>query len=189
MMNQESARFEHGSGCELVSVLGDITVEKVGAIVNAANTRLAHGGGVAGAISRKGGPEIQRESLSVAPVNTGSAAITTAGRLPCGCVIHAVGPVWGGGRSGEPGLLASAVRSALELAHQEGLTSISFPAISAGIFGFPAPFAVQTIVGAVCDFLDNHPNTPIRQCRFCNIDTKLVELFDRELEKLGANQD
>ena len=164
-------------------VRGDITEEDVDAIVNAANERLAHGGGVAGAISRRGGPEVQRESdawvSEHGPVPTGGAAITSAGRLKARYVIHAVGPVWGQGDE-EP-LLARAVASALSLADERGLASVSLPAISTGIFGFPKPLGARVILRSVIDFLDSHPETPLREVRLCNIDAETCELFVEEV--------
>lgn len=130
-----------------------IVDEKVEAIVNPANEFLSHGGGVAGLISREGGPEIQRESNEKAPVKTGGATFTRAGDLPFRAIIHAVGPVWKGGGQGEPGLLKSAVRSALEEADRLKLKSISLPSISTGIFGYPLEDAVKVILEAIRDFL------------------------------------
>lgn len=120
-------------------VEGDITTAKVDAIVNAANAHLQHGGGVAGIISRKGGPVIQRESdlwvREHGSVRHAEPAVTSGGSLPCRYVLHAVGPVWGEGD--EDRKLAEAVTGSLRAADQLELTSIAFPAISTGIFGFP----------------------------------------------------
>lgn len=183
-MNEEIARFEYAPGIFLVSVFGDITTEEVDAIVNAANSRLRHGGGVAGAIARRGGEAIQQESLRVAPVPTGSAAATGAGKLPCKWVIHAVGPVWGGGASGEEELLASAVSSALAIAVEKGVRSLSFATISAGIFGMPAELAAGTLVSTVATHLDDTPDSPLREIRFCNIDRKMVDHIRSALDNL-----
>lgn len=165
-------------------VHGDITAETVDAIVNAANERLAHGGGVAGAIVRKGGREIQEESTrwvrEHGPVRTGTAAITGAGRLPARYVIHAVGPRWGIGD--EERLLAQAVQSALALADEKGLQSISLPAISTGIFGFPKSLGAKVILDAVVRYLDEHPESSLREVRFCNIDRETTELFLGEMQ-------
>ncbi len=167
-------------------VQGDITEEDVDAIVNAANERLAHGGGVAGAIARKGGNEIQEESrrwvAEHRPVPTGAAAITSAGKLKARYVIHAVGPVWGVGN--EEALLADAVASALTLADEKGLRSVSIPAISTGIFGFPKPLGAHVILGTVMDYLDAHSDFSIREVRLCNIDRETTELFVEEAKKL-----
>jgi O-acetyl-ADP-ribose deacetylase (regulator of RNase III) len=129
---------------EIVVVRGDLTEETVDAIVNAANSNLAHGGGVAGAIVRRGGEEIQRESFAQAPVPVGGAVVTGAGHLPCLWVIHAVGPVWGEGD--EEAKLRRAVSSALARAEELGLGSVSVPAISTGIFGYPKAAGCRVIV-------------------------------------------
>lgn len=131
--------------------LADITTLAVDAIVNAANERLARGGGVCGAIFRAAGPELEPASARVAPCPTGQARITPGFRLPARYIIHAVGPVWSGGNAGEPGLLAGAYRSAFQLARQHGLRSIAFPAISTGIFGYPIREATAIAVGVARD--------------------------------------
>jgi len=146
-------------------VENSIVAEPVEAIVNAANENLAHGGGVAGLISRAGGPQIQRESDRLAPVKTGTAVHTSAGTLPFRAVIHAVGPVWRGGGRGEAELLTSAVRSALSLAAELGLERISLPAISTGIFGYPLAPAIEVIAGAVTRFLQGE--SALREVRLC----------------------
>jgi len=115
----------------------DITSVKVDAIVNAANEQLAPGGGVCGAIHRAAGPELARACAPLAPCPTGQARITPGFRLPARWVIHAVGPVWQGGTTGEAELLAGAYRSSFALAREHGLQSIAFPAISTGIYGYP----------------------------------------------------
>ena len=165
-------------------VQGDLTAEAVDAIVNAANERLAHGGGVAGAISRKGGPVVQQESdawvRAHGPVPTGSAAITVAGALPCRHVIHAVGPVWGSGD--EELKLASAVRSALDLAGENGLRSVSMPGISSGIFGFPKPLCAKVMLRAIGEWLAEHPEGSVREVNACNIDALTARLFAEEAE-------
>jgi O-acetyl-ADP-ribose deacetylase (regulator of RNase III) len=127
----------------------DITTLAVDAIVNAANTSLAPGGGVCGAIHRAAGPQLAIACAALAPCPTGEARMTPAFELPARFVIHAVGPMWHGGRQGEADLLASAYRMSLDLARQAGVTSIAFPAISTGIYGYPleaaAPIAVHTV--------------------------------------------
>jgi O-acetyl-ADP-ribose deacetylase (regulator of RNase III) len=127
----------------------DITTLNVDAVVNAANEQLAPGGGVCGAIHRAAGPELARACTAVSPCPTGQARITPGFRLPARFVVHAVGPVWRGGEAGEPALLASAYRSALQLANDGGLTSIAFPAISTGIYGYPVAAATRVAVTAV----------------------------------------
>jgi O-acetyl-ADP-ribose deacetylase len=129
-------------------VQGDITTIAVDAIVNAANEGLRGGGGVDGAIHRAGGPAIMEECMRLGGCRTGDAKATTAGNLPARHVVHAVGPVWNGGGHGEDDLLASAYRRSVEIAAELGCSSISFPAISTGIYGFPieraAPIALET---------------------------------------------
>lgn len=147
-------------------VEGDITRLAVDAIVNAANERLIAGGGVDGAIHAAAGPELQVECRTLGGCPTGEARITRAYRLPAKFVIHTVGPVWHGGGSGEDAALASCYRQSLELAARHGVRSIAFPAISTGIFGFPAERAARIAVATVCGFLDRHelPATIIFCC-------------------------
>lgn len=129
--------------------LGDITTLQVDAVVNAANERLAPGGGVCGAIHRSAGAELAAECARVGPCPTGDARATGAHALPARWVIHAVGPVWHGGDAGEADLLASAYRRSIEVADELGASSIAFPAISTGIYGFPAELAAVTAVHAL----------------------------------------
>jgi len=136
---------------------GDITRENVEAIVNAANSTLLGGGGVDGAIHRAGGPEIledcRRVSVEKGPLPPGEAVLTTAGRLPCRHVIHTVGPVWRGGGAGEAEILARCYTSSLALAASHGLSSIAFPSISTGAFGYPVDLAASVALAAVRDVL------------------------------------
>lgn len=157
-------------------VKGDVTRQTVDVIVNAANPDLAHGGGVAAAIARAGGPELRRESAEHPRVPVGEAAVTTAGALPARWVVHAVGPVWSGGGAGEPELLARAYRSALALATDLGARSIAFPSISTGIFGYPVESAARTAIGALLAGA-REPCAPelIRVCLFSDPDLAVWE--------------
>jgi O-acetyl-ADP-ribose deacetylase (regulator of RNase III) len=169
---------------------GDLTEEKVDAIVNAANERLAHGGGLAGAMVRKGGRDIQRESDEWVRVNGRAGhdrpVLTGPGLLPCRAIIHAVGPVWGSGE--EDAKLRTAYTAALRLAHAQGFTSIAFPSLSTGLFGFPVERAAPIAVQAVVDFCSAHPcaahpDSPLRDLRFTLIDAPTVQIFQREFER------
>ncbi len=140
--------------CRVELVQGDITEQEVDAIVNAANPRLAGGGGVDGAIHRAAGETLMQETGRLYPegCETGHAVSTSAGKLNAKFVFHAVGPVWRGGRAGEPEALASAYRSCLELALKHNCQSIAFPAISTGVYGYPVDRAAETSLETVRDF-------------------------------------
>lgn len=138
-------------------VEGDLTKQKVDAIVNAANETLLGGGGVDGAIHRAGGPAILEECRKLNGCQTGDAKITTGGKLPARYVIHTVGPVYRDGRQGEPELLASCHRRSLEVALEHGLKTVAFPAISCGVYGYPIPDAARIATHTAAAFLDNHP--------------------------------
>ncbi len=163
-------------------VQGDITERDVDAIVNAANSYLQHGGGVAGAIVRKGGHIIQEDSDRIGFVPVGHAAVTGAGRLPSKFVIHAVGPRMGEGD--EDGKLREAVLSALSLASGKGLRSISMPAISSGIFGFPKDRCAMTLVREAVNYLRGHPDTSLELIEFCIYDDGTLEHFKKEIERI-----
>ena len=135
---------------------GDITQQKVDAIVNAANRGLRGGGGVDGAIHRAGGPAIMQECRRIGGCPTGQAVITTGGRLPAKHVIHAVGPIYGGGCRGEKELLASAYRASVQLAVDHALRSVAFPSISTGAYGYPIRDAARVALSTVAEFLKAH---------------------------------
>ena len=164
---------------------GDLTEERVDAIVNPANAHLAHGGGVAGAIVRRGGPSIQAESdawvRAHGPVAHDRPAITGAGRLRCGYVIHAVGPVWGEGD--EDAKLRAAVTAALTLACERQLESLALPAISTGIFGFPKERGARVILDAVLDFFSSRGSATLREVRLTLIDEPTVAVFADEFRR------
>ncbi len=172
----------HGQTLELHQ--GDITLQQVDAIVNAANSRLAGGGGVDGAIHRRGGPEIMRDTDRRYPGGcpTGSAVISTAGNLPAKHVIHAVGPVWSGGGRGEAELLAGAYRRSLELAVEAGCRSIALPALSTGAYRFPMDQAARIALGTAIDFLRRHGRPEL--IRFVLFDAGAYGAFAAALEEL-----
>lgn len=163
-------------------VRNSLIEESVQAIVNPANTHLAHGGGVAGLISRAGGPEIQRESFAKAPIATGQATYTGAGALPFQYIIHAVGPIYSGGGNDEEKLLYSAVYSALRLADQLQLKSVAMPAISTGIFGYPLEPAIKTIFRAINDFLQQ--SSSVQEVHLCDYTEEKSQAIKSIIEAL-----
>ena len=163
-------------------VEGDITKEETDAIVNAANSRLAGGGGVDGSIHRAGGPSIMEECRQIGGCPTGQAVITTAGNLKAKYVIHAVGPVYHGGKRGEAAFLKSAHLESLKLASAKELRSISFPAISTGVYGYPVNEAALIALRTVIDYLKEH--TEIELVRFVLFGHKTYEIFAAELRKI-----
>lgn len=178
-MNQLVREVVLGSGKSIQIISGDITEEHVDAIVNAANAYLQHGGGVAGAISLNGGPQIQVESDAWfeqhGPVQHDSPAYTGGGELPCRYLIHAVGPVWGEGD--EDVKLAAAIMGALILANRLELNSIAFPAISTGIFGFPKERAAKIILQVFKDYFGEFPDTRLELVRLALFDEESVAVF------------
>lgn len=170
--------------CQVELVQGDITKQEVDAIANAANSRLAGGGGVDGAIHRAGGPLLMQQTRERYPDGcaTGDAVITDAGNLQAKHVIHAVGPVWRGGGHGEPALLASAYRRCLELAVEHGCRSIAFPAISTGVYSYPTDQAAEVSLQTARDFLLEHDKPEL--VRFVLFDGGTYGAFARVLESM-----
>jgi O-acetyl-ADP-ribose deacetylase (regulator of RNase III) len=158
----------------------DITTLHVDAIVNAANTELASGGGVCGAIHRAAGPELATACARLAPCPTGEARVTPGFLLPARFVIHAVGPVWHGGSHGEPELLASAYRASLALARSKSLESIAFPAISTGIYGYPLVAATAVAVATVRAEMANHGT--LREVLFACFSQDALNAYAGELQ-------
>lgn len=159
-------------------IQGDITLERVDAIVNAANMQLAGGGGVDGAIHRAGGPAIMaelREKYHSCP--TGSAVITGAGRLQAKFVIHAVGPRWRDGAHGEPELLAAAYRRSLELARDHHCKTVAFPSISTGVYGYPVKCAAPIALGTVREFIKEFP--VFDEIRFVLFDQEAFSIYQQ----------
>ena len=170
----------------IILTQGDITRETVDAIVNAANSSLMGGGGVDGAIHRAGGPQILAECRQIVARQggcpTGEAVITGAGRLAARHVVHAVGPVWQGGRAGEPELLASAYRNSLTLAAAQGARTIAFPAISAGIYGYPLDRAAAVALGIARDYALARPD--FAEIRFVLFSADSFAAFEMALRSL-----
>ncbi len=165
-------------------VEGDITRQRVDAIVNAANSSLLGGGGVDGAIHDAAGPELLAECRTLGGCPTGQAKITAGYRLPARWVIHTVGPIWQGGGQGEDTLLASCYRNSLALAVEHGVRSIAFPAISTGVYRFPLERATQIAVAEVARFLES--DATIEQVVFVCFDQKTYEVYLTTLKERSA---
>jgi len=162
---------------------GDITRQDVEAIVNAANSSLAGGGGVDGAIHRAGGKTIMDECRTLGGCPTGQAKITSGGNLSARFVIHAVGPVYNNGISGEAELLASAYRNSLAVAREHNLKSIAFPSLSTGAYRYPLRHAAKIALATVAEYSQKHSGA-FEIVRFVLFDEKAFAVFEAELEKL-----
>ena len=163
-------------------VQGDITAEETDAIVNAANSGLRGGGGVDGAIHRAGGPSIMEECRKIGSCPTGQAVVTGGGNLKARYVIHTVGPVYRGGGRGEEALLKSAYRESLKRVTEKGLTSVSFPAISAGVYGYPLEEAARIALTTAIDYVKDHDE--IRLIRFVLFSRDIYDVFSDELKQI-----
>ena len=177
------AREDYPGGRAFEVVAGNLLEEETDAIVNAANAHLAHGGGVAAAIARAAGPALEEEGdrlvAECGPVEVGEAVVTTAGRLPFKGVIHAVGPHQGLGQ--EEDRLVQALGSAFRRAHERGWASVSFPAVSSGIFAVPLETCARAYVRAVRGFFAANPGTSLRTVRLCLFGGPLADLVKAEL--------
>lgn len=168
-------------GVKVRIIRGDITDAEVDAIVNAANSYLKHGGGVAGAIVRKGGSIIQEESNRIGYVPVGECAVTGAGALKAKIIIHTVGPRWGEGNEEEK--LMKAIRNTLKTAKERNLNSIAMPAISAGIFGFPKDRCAEIIISEIVDFIKKEKPS-FERIDIYLLDEEIIRFFEREISKI-----
>jgi O-acetyl-ADP-ribose deacetylase (regulator of RNase III) len=186
---REVSEWRSPAGNTVNLVSGDITRIPADAIVNAANSALAGGGGVDGAIHRAGGPSIMAEldgiRAKIGRCPTGSAVATGAGRLPARYVLHAVGPVYRDGKHGEPELLASCYRTCLALAEERGAASVTFPAISAGVYGYPLDDAAEVALREVMERLSS-PECRVTQAVFVLFGRDAYAAFARALAALAA---
>lgn len=184
----EPARGVSINQARLFAIQGDITRQATEAIVNAANSSLMGGGGVDGAIHRAGGPAILEECRQIVSrqgrLPTGKAVITSGGNLKAGFVIHTVGPVWYGGNKGEPELLASAYQESLKVAAENNLSSVSFPSISTGAYGYPVAEAARVAISAVASFLKER-NTSIREVVFVLFDSATLASYASALGQIA----
>jgi O-acetyl-ADP-ribose deacetylase len=186
LLNSAMHATIHGRTIELHQ--GDITLQEVDAIVNAANSQLAGGGGVDGAIHRHGGPEIMRDTDARYPRGcpTGSAVLSTGGKLKAKYVIHAVGPVWSGGQRGEADLLAGAYRRSLELAAKHDCGSIALPALSTGAYRFPMQQAARIAISTAIDFLKSDER--LESVRFVLFGEEAYGVFAAALQELAPGK-
>jgi O-acetyl-ADP-ribose deacetylase (regulator of RNase III) len=169
---------------EIEIIKGDITQLDADAIVNPANNYLIHGGGLAAAIVHAGGQIIQQESKKIGFVPTGHAVYTTAGHLKAQIVIHAVGPRYKDGNSGEPEKLSSAVKTSLDIADKKKLKSIAFPAISSGIFGYPMGPCAEVITKAITEFLTDAKETSLEKVTICLFDDEAFAEFEKQVQTI-----
>jgi O-acetyl-ADP-ribose deacetylase len=169
-------------GATLQTMVGDITKVRADAIVNAANSALAGGGGVDGAVHRAGGPSIMREldriRAAIGQCPTGSAVVTGAGALPARWVFHAVGPIYRSGKDGEPELLRACYETCLRLADERDVKIIAFPAISTGIYGYPLADAARIAIDAISNHL-THVETSLRRAILVLFDRRALEAFEQ----------
>jgi O-acetyl-ADP-ribose deacetylase (regulator of RNase III) len=184
MMNDDIMRM-HVNASTIEVVQGDITQQDVDAIVNAANTSLLGGGGVDGAIHGAAGPELLQETRALGGCATGDAKITRGYRLKAKHVVHAVGPVYHSGKEQEAALLTSAYRRSLEVAVENGVETIAFPAISTGAYGYPMEEAARIAVATVVDFL--HRESTLRLVRFVLFNDSAHQAFAEALKNLAES--
>ena len=176
---------------KLLITQGDITRQGTNAIVNAANSSLMGGGGVDGAIHRAGGPAILQECKQIVArqgrLPTGEAVITTGGNLKAKHVIHTVGPIWRDGNKGEPELLASAYRESLKVAAESNLSSVSFPSISTGVYGYPVDQAARVALNAAITFL-SESDTSLREVVFVLFDSRTLGAYSSTLREIAEER-
>ena len=177
--------FDGGDLAMITAIRGDITkIDDVEAIVNAANSSLLGGGGVDGAIHRAAGPKLLEECRTLNGCPTGEAKITGAYDLPCKYVIHTVGPIWHGGKSGEPDKLAACYYNYMNVALENGIRTIAFPSISTGVYGYPVDKAAKVAVATVDKFLQDHPED-FDLVEWVLFDDKTMAAYEAEINALG----
>ncbi len=172
------------NNCEIEFVQGDITTQNVDAIVNAANRGLAGGGGVDGAIHRAGGATIMEECRKIGGCPTGEARVTNGGNLAAKYVIHAVGPIYNNGVSGEDALLTNTYRNSLKRAIEYSISSVAFPSLSTGAYRFPVRDAAKVALSTVIEFLKNETHN-LQLVRFVLFDEKTFRVYDETLRQLA----